>query len=157
MIMISSFVLAQAVLIAQERPSLSDMKTWWQVSKAPKWEDYKGKVVIFHTYPSFCCGWHESMVAVKKELERHPKDVRAISFVYGFMATREAFNEEAKNLKISWPIGVDADESFAKKFFPNDMPRYTFTLFDRKGKRLDVVVSSFDQLGKEVDKILAAN
>jgi len=157
--MIASLVLAGAMLkVPESLTSLSLIDKWWIAKKAPKWEDYKGKVVIVHFYPSFCCGWDESMKHVRTALDKWPGKVAAVSVVYGTLATENAkkeFEESIHGIKVDWPVGLDHDEKFSGKFYPGETPRYTYAILDRKGNRLPDVVASMDQLPKYVEKALA--
>lgn len=157
--MIASLVMASLITQApQPLIPFADIKKWWTVSKAPKWEDYKGKVVIVHFYPSFCCGFDVSVKHIREALDKWPGKVAAVSVVYGILANdsgKKEFDESIKNIKVDWPVGLDPDDKFSGKFYPNDSPKYTYAIIDRKGNRMPDVVPTIDQLPKYVEKALA--
>lgn len=157
--MVTSLLVAHAMVASGEvKVPLNLVGSWWTVQKAPKWEDFQGKVLIVHFYPSFCCGWDHSAKLVRSTLDKYPGKVNAITINYGnFSGSRREFEEASKGIKIDWPLGIDPQDKFVSQFYPNDSTRYTFTLFDKKGKRLAKPIENMDDLPKAVAKLVGEN
>jgi hypothetical protein len=159
--MLASLLLFGVVAVGKapaELTPLSHVSAWWMTTKTPKWDDYRGKVLIVHTYPSFCCGWDQSVKLVRGVLDKWPGRVAALTINYGTLSNhRSEFDEARKGIKIDWPVGVDPESQFADKFFPGESVRYTFTLIDKKGNRSLKVIEDMDKLAENVEALLKKN
>ncbi len=154
--MVTSLLLASAGLVTREaKVPFALIESWWTVEKAPKWEDFKGKVLIVHFYPSFCCGWDQSAKLVRSMLDKYPGRVKAVTINYGnFSTSRREYEEASHDIKIDWPLGIDSHDKFVSQFYPNDSTRYTFTVFDKSGQRMTQPIENFEDLPKVVEKLV---
>jgi len=153
-------VLVAAAVLAQlpQTPPPLEVAHWLNTSHPVKWSDYKGKVVVVHTYPGFCCGYDFSAKILKKTVDKYPGKVAVVGVCYTeFDNEQKKIWEEVKTqVKVDWPIALDEDGKFTERLFPqNDMPRWSYVFIDGKGHRRDIKLERLEQVDEIVKKLVA--
>ncbi len=137
-------------------PPLSLVGRWEVARKAPKWSDYKGKIVMLLSSPVLCCGFDVALNASKKVAEKYPTQLAVLCVVNVQKSgeNEKMWKDVNEQVKPNFPVGFDPNSAFTKQMFPGDSPQYTFTFFGKDGKRLARSPVSFDKLEAEVAAIL---
>ena len=119
----------------------------------------KGKVVLVHFSPSFCCGYDFTAKMVHKALQRYgSQGLTAFGVVSGTLDAEQIkiWNEVRPQVPVSWPVGVDNDGMTRKALFPKvGEVEYSFCFIDRQGRLRKFAFKKLDDMFPVAEKLLA--
>lgn len=156
--MISVLIAAMTLAQVSQTPPPLQVERWLNTSHPVKWSDYKGKVVVIHSSPGFCCGYDFSAALLKKTLEHYLGQVAVVgvSYVEFNKEQKEIWDEVKTRVKIDWPVALDENGKYIERLFPDEnMPRWSYVFIDRKGHRRDIKLERLNQVEEIVKKLVA--
>jgi len=158
-----------AYLLAQTRlPEPVEPPRTFPTVRASTWMDgaapfdirsVRGKVVLVHFTPTFCCGYDYAAKMVHQALVRFgDKGLTAFGVFSGTLDSEQAkiWTEVKPEVPVTWPVLVDQDGATAKALFPGEGEvRYSFSFIDRKGKYRKFKFQKLDEVFPVAESLLA--
>ncbi|MBS1714343.1 MAG: redoxin domain-containing protein [Armatimonadetes bacterium] len=162
-------MLTTLVLAAQARPLVpAGPPVPFPVLRAESWmgaadpfnvRNAKGKVVLVHFTPTFCCGYDHAAKLVRQALDRYGrKGLTAFGVFSGTLDGEQTriWTDVQRHVPVNWPVMVDKDGATTKALFPTEGEvQYSFSFIDRKGSYRKFRFEKLDDVFPAIEKLLA--
>ncbi|MBS1721614.1 MAG: redoxin domain-containing protein [Armatimonadetes bacterium] len=155
-----AFVLAQDPVSPPAPAPRLDLDHWMNTpnGRSVDPQSYKGKVVLLHIHPSFCCGYEFTQKMAEKVLEKHGHDGLIVIGINSGKYEQEQLDQLAQVTRTSpirWPLGYDSSGRVMEALYPGEELRYSFSFIDRRGLLRKFKLRQLDDVYGLADRLVA--